>query len=280
MATDGAVQRVVVKVTPRTRLIANGVTARVVRDTVTENGRLVEDTFDWYAQDRRGNVWYLGEDTRIYKNSALVSTEGSWEAGVDGATAGIVMPASPRVGMSYRQEYYKGHAEDRAKILSLGEQAEVPFGQFDRVLITKEWNPLEPKLLEYKLYARGVGPVLALTISGGSDREELVRFRRPGARHSRPTRSPNRTGGDAGYAACYRGAEERRVVNLATGPPRTGFSHCCCSRPAPPGSTCTSCGAEIEAGEVVMFTTPAPDDGRAWLVSHGSCSPRAASDSA
>jgi hypothetical protein len=177
-AADGSKQRVVVKVTHRTRLIANGVTARVVRDTATENGKVIEDTFDWYAQDGRGNVWYLGEDTKEYENGKVVSTKGSWEAGVDGATAGIVMPARPRVGMSYRQEYYKGHAEDRAKILSLGEQAEVPFGHFDRVLLTKEWNPLEPKVLEYKLYARGVGPVLALTISGGSDREELVRFRR------------------------------------------------------------------------------------------------------
>jgi len=177
-AADGSKQRVVVKVTHRTRLIANGVTARVVRDTATENGKVIEDTFDWYAQDGRGNVWYLGEDTKEYENGKVVSTKGSWEAGVDGATAGIVMPARPRVGMSYRQEYYRGHAEDRAKILSLGEQAEVPFGHFDRVLLTKEWNPLEPKVLEYKLYARGVGPVLALTISGGSDREELLRFRR------------------------------------------------------------------------------------------------------
>ena len=177
-AADGSKQRVVVKVTHRTRLIANGVTARVVRDTATENGKVIEDTFDWYAQDGRGNVWYLGEDTKEYENGKVVSTKGSWEAGVDGATAGIVMPARPRVGMSYRQEYYKGHAEDRAKILSLGEQAEVPVGHFDRVLLTKEWNPLEPKVLEYKLYARGVGPVLALTISGGSDREELMRFRR------------------------------------------------------------------------------------------------------
>ena len=177
-AVDGSKQRVVVKVTHRTRLIANGVTARVVRDTATENGKVIEDTFDWYAQDGRGNVWYLGEDTKEYENGKVVSTKGSWEAGVDGATAGIVMPARPRVGMSYRQEYYRGHAEDRAKILSLGEQAEVPFGHFDRVLLTKEWNPLEPKVLEYKLYARGVGPVLALTISGGSDREELLRFRR------------------------------------------------------------------------------------------------------
>ena len=177
-AADGSKQRVVVKVTHRTRLIANGVTARVVRDTATENGKVIEDTFVWYAQDGRGNVWYLGEDTKEYENGKVVSTKGSWEAGVDGATAGIVMPARPRVGMSYRQEYYRGHAEDRAKILSLGEQAEVPFGHFDRVLLTKEWNPLEPRTLEYKAYARGVGVVLELGVSGDLDRAELIRFRR------------------------------------------------------------------------------------------------------
>ena len=96
--TEGTVQRVVVKVTRRTKRIANGVTARVVRDTVTERGRLVEDTFDWYAQDRAGNVWYLGEDTTEYEDGRPVSKEGSWEAGVDGARAGIVMLARPRPG--------------------------------------------------------------------------------------------------------------------------------------------------------------------------------------
>jgi hypothetical protein len=101
---DGTVQRVVVKVTHRTKRIANGITARVVRDTVTEKGQLVEDTFDWYAQDRRGNVWYLGESTKEYENGKVVSTRGSWEAGVDGARAGIAMPARPRPGLQYRQE--------------------------------------------------------------------------------------------------------------------------------------------------------------------------------
>jgi hypothetical protein len=105
-----------------------------------------------------------------------VSTEGSFEAGVDGARAGIIMPAKPRPGMKYRQEFYAGHAEDKGEIVSLREQAEVPFGHFRRVLMTKETNPLEPKVLEFKFYARGVGPVLAVGVSGGSDREELVRY--------------------------------------------------------------------------------------------------------
>jgi hypothetical protein len=177
-AADGTSQRVVVKVTRKTKLIANGVTARVVRDTATSKGHVVEDTFDWYAQDRRGNVWYLGEDTKEYENGKVVSTHGSWEAGVNGARPGIVMTAHPRPGMQYRQEYLKGEAEDSARVLSVDDQAEVKVGHFKHVVLTKEWNPLEPDVLEYKLYARGVGPVLALTVSGGSDREELVAFHR------------------------------------------------------------------------------------------------------
>ena len=176
--SEGTRQRVVVTVTRRTKLIANGVRARVVRDVVTEEGVPVETTDDWYAQDRAGNIWYLGEATTEYENGKPVSTEGSFEAGVDGAQAGIIMPAKPRAGLTYREEYYAGHAEDRARIVSLREQAEVPFGHFTRVLMTRNVNPLEPKILEFKFYARGIGPVLAIGVSGGSDREELVRFRR------------------------------------------------------------------------------------------------------
>jgi hypothetical protein len=178
--SEGARQRVVVTVTRRTKLIANGIRARVVHDVVTEDGKPVEVTDDWYAQDRAGNIWYLGEDTTEYENGKPVSKEGSFEAGVDGAQPGVIMPARPRVGLRYRQEYYKGHAEDRARIFSLRERAEVPFRFFRRTLMTREENPLEPRVLEYKFYARGVGPVLAVSVSGGSDREELVRFRRGG----------------------------------------------------------------------------------------------------
>ena len=167
-----------VTVTDQTKLIANGVTARVVRDTVTEKGALVEDTFDWYAQDRKGNVWYLGEDTKDYENGKVVSTEGSFEAGVDGAKPGIAMLANPRPGMQYRQELYKGHAEDKARVLSRDDQAEVPAGHYRRLLMTKDFNPLEPRVLEYKLYAKGVGLVLAVGVSGGSGREELISFKK------------------------------------------------------------------------------------------------------
>jgi hypothetical protein len=175
--TDGTKEKVVVTVTNETKLLANGVTARVVRDTVSEKGELVEDTFDWYAQDRKGNVWYMGEATKDYENGKVVSTKGSWEAGVDGAKAGIIMPAKPRPGREYYQEYYRGHALDRARVLSLDDQAEVPAGHYRPTLMTKDWNPLDPKALEYKLYAKGVGLVLAVGVSGnGGSREELIRF--------------------------------------------------------------------------------------------------------
>ena len=168
-------QRVEVTVTDRTKLIANGVEARVVRDEVTRKGVPVEITDDYYAQDARGNVWYLGEDTTEYEHGRPVSTEGSFEAGVDGAQAGIAMPAHPKVGMRYRQEYYKGHAEDRARVVSLNERVKVPLRRYRHTLMTLESNPLEPDVLEAKFYARGVGVVLAVDLSGGSDREELIR---------------------------------------------------------------------------------------------------------
>jgi hypothetical protein len=176
-AGDGSVQRVVVTVTDRTKRIA-GIDATVVHDVVSEEGEVAEDTSDWYAQDKAGNVWYLGEDTKEYENGKVKTTEGSWEAGVDGAQAGIVVVAQPQVGTAYRQEYYAGEAEDRGKVLSLDERARVPFGSFDGLLMTADTTPLEPKVLEHKYYAKGVGPVLTISVSGGGDREELVSFRR------------------------------------------------------------------------------------------------------
>src|SRR5262245_42524859 len=117
---EGTVQRDVVTVLPRTKVVANGVTARVVHDVATGDGVPIEVTDDLYAQDRCGNVWDLGEATTEYEHGKPVSTEGSFEAGVDGAQAGVIMPAHPTPGMSYRQEYYKGHAEDRGEVVSLG----------------------------------------------------------------------------------------------------------------------------------------------------------------
>jgi hypothetical protein len=174
---EGA-QRIVVTVTHRTKVVASGVTARVVHDRASEDGQVVEDTFDWYAQDAKGNVWYEGEDTTEFEHGKPVSKEGSWEAGVDGARAGIVMLAHPRVGRRYREERYPGHALDGAKVLSRGEQVEVPFGHFRHVLMTKNFNPLEPNVLEYKWYARGVGPVLEQGVSGDHDKAVLLRYKR------------------------------------------------------------------------------------------------------
>jgi hypothetical protein len=136
-----------------------GVECVVVSDKGWEAGKLIEGTYDYYAQDKKGNVWYFGEDTKEYKNGKVVSTKGSWEAGVDGAKPGIIMQAHPKVGQSYRQEYYEGEAEDMAKVQSLNESVTVPYGSFDHVLVTKEWTPLEPGYVEHKYYARGVGQV-------------------------------------------------------------------------------------------------------------------------
>jgi hypothetical protein len=173
----GSVARVVVTVTDRTKPIM-GIRARVVHDHVTEDGEVKEDTFDWYAQDRKGNLWYLGEDTTEYENGKPKTKEGSWEAGVDGAYAGIILPAHPRVGMTYREEYYKGHAEDGAQIIGLDALATVPYGRFGRALQTRNFSGIEPDVVEEKIYARGVGVVLELTVSGGSDRAELLSYRR------------------------------------------------------------------------------------------------------
>ena len=170
---DGEVVRVVVTATAVTLQIANGVTARVVRDTVTLDGDIIEDTQDWYAQDRAGTVWYLGENTAEFENSNITTREGSFEAGVDGAQAGVIMPASPTVGMVYRQEYYEGEAEDNGEVLALGQQASVPAGDYDDLVETADTTPLEPDVLEHKYYAEGVGLVLTIDKEAGG-REELL----------------------------------------------------------------------------------------------------------
>jgi hypothetical protein len=173
--TADGLETTVVQATARTRTLM-GVTCVEVRDTVRLDGEVVEDTYDWYAQQRDGTVWYFGEDTKEYEGGKVISTEGSWQAGVDGALPGIVMPAYPTVGDRYRQEYYRGHAEDMAEVLDLAGRARVPAGSYDGVVVTKDHTPLEPKLLENKYYARGVGPVLTVDVAAGGGRDELVRF--------------------------------------------------------------------------------------------------------
>ena len=172
--SEGGELTVDVTVTSDTKQIANGIEARVVRDTVRSNGEIVEDTFDWYAQDAAGAIWYLGEDTAEFEDGEIVSRGGSFEAGVDGALPGIALPADPTPGMEYRQEYFAGEAEDNGAVLSTEELVEVPYGRFDGALLTRDTNALEPDVAELKLYAPGVGPVLTLDISGGSGREELI----------------------------------------------------------------------------------------------------------
>ena len=168
--TPEGLQRIEVAVTQDTKEIL-GVTCTVVRDSVTLDGQLIEDTRDWYAQDSAGNVWYFGEDSKSYEGGVVVSTEGSWEAGVDGAKPGIVMEADPQVGDTYRQEYLRGVAEDMATVVGLGESATVPYDSFDNCLKTKDFSRLDPGVVEYKFYAPGVGQILTLD---GDVREELV----------------------------------------------------------------------------------------------------------
>ncbi len=181
--TEGSEEEIVVTVTHETKKTAAGIIARVVRDTVSEDGKITEDTLDFYAQDTLGNVWYLGEDTAEFENGKLTTRAGSFEAGVDGAMAGVAMPARPRPGQKYRQEYYRGEAEDRGEVLSVREMAQTPYRRFKRALLTKDTTPLEPNVLEYKLYAPSIGPVLTLGVSGGpGGREELVSYGKASAR--------------------------------------------------------------------------------------------------
>jgi len=148
----------------------------VVHDTVSEEGSVVEDTLDWYAQDSEGNVWYFGEDSKEYENGQVTSTKGSWEAGVDGAQPGIVMEASPKVGDTYRQEYYPGEAEDMAKVLNVNESTTVSAGSYKEVVVTEDFTSLEPDVVEHKYFAPGVGFVMGSMVKGGSEQIELVKI--------------------------------------------------------------------------------------------------------
>jgi hypothetical protein len=172
---EGSAQRDEFAVTRRTKMIM-GVTCREVRDQAYLDGVLVEDTLDWFAQDKQGNVWYFGEDTKeLDANGNVISTEGSWQAGVNGAQPGIVMEADPRVGdPPYRQEFLAGVAEDMATILALNKTVNVPFGSFSNCLETEEFSPLEPGAIDHKFYARGVGFIQSVALRGGRERLELV----------------------------------------------------------------------------------------------------------
>jgi hypothetical protein len=172
---DGQTQIDVVTVTRRTRLTAEGIRARVVTDVATHDGKVLERTADWYAQDREGNVWYVGERTASYEPDGTVDTSGSWEAGVDDGEPGIVMPAHPRVPMAYRQEYLRGEAEDTAWIVRGYGRVTVPYGTFRHALTTLEATRLEPGLYDKKIYAPGIGIVVERALTGPRETARLVR---------------------------------------------------------------------------------------------------------
>lgn len=177
---DGKPGRDVLTVTRRHRTIL-GIRATVIDDRLYQNGRLTERTSDWYAQDKRGNVWYLGERTAtLDAHGRTISTDGSWQAGVSGARAGIYMPAHPTPGAAGRQEFYRGHAEDQFKVLSLNARVRTPAVSSDHALLTQETTRLEPGSVDHKLYVRGVGTVVEQAVKGGSERFALVSLR-PGA---------------------------------------------------------------------------------------------------
>ena len=183
-------EHVEVEVLPETKSIM-GLTATVVRDTVFEDCEIIEDTLDWYAQDRQGNVWYVGEDTAEYEHGEVTSTAGSWEAGVDGALPGIVMLAEPQAGDVYRQEFYEGEAEDLGEVTAVTGSVSAPAGSWSGsdVLVTEEWTPLEPDVRERKVYARGFGVVRIKTIQGGNELTVLT-----------SAELPDRSAGEPGVA--------------------------------------------------------------------------------
>lgn len=175
--SEGAPTRDVMTVTEETKVIL-GVTTTVVHHLSYEDGGLIEDTFDWFAQDVEGNVWYFGEDTKeLDENGNVISTEGSWEAGVNGAEPGIIMLADPKKGDKYQQENAPDKAEDMAQVIGFEDSLCVRYGCFENVLVTKEWSPLEKGVVEYKYYAKGVGFIFGTMVKGGEEQTELVRIR-------------------------------------------------------------------------------------------------------
>jgi hypothetical protein len=175
---DGEPSRDIVRVLTAKKPIL-GVRATVVSDKLYLRGRIEERTHDWYAQDKKGNVWYLGEATaELNSNGSIKTREGSWEAGVDGARAGIFMPAHPHRGQSGIQEFLKGEAEDHFRVLSLTASVHTPAASSRRALLTREWTPLEPGVIDHKFYAQGFGTVLEETVKGGEELNELIAIRR------------------------------------------------------------------------------------------------------
>jgi len=176
---DGQRMRDVVRVLAQVERV-DGVPCAVVDDRVFHDGRLAERTTDWYTQDAHGTVWYYGERTaELDRRGRVTSREGSWRAGVDGARAGVFMPARPRAGAAFAQEDAPGRAEDRFRIVDLRASVSVPFGTWrGTALRTRETSPLEPGVVDAKWYVAGIGPVREATERGPAERAALVAFHR------------------------------------------------------------------------------------------------------
>jgi hypothetical protein len=178
VAEDGTTPQVDVEaVTSKTKSIM-GVDCTVVRDTVSSRGKPVERTFDWYAQDRQGNVWYFGEDARDFHNGRFVKASDSWQAGVDGAQPGIIMEAHPKQGDQYRQEFYPGHALDQGRVIGVKGPVSTPFRRFPKALVTVERTALEPGVREEKFNVKGIGVVAERVTRGNQERFDLVDVKR------------------------------------------------------------------------------------------------------
>ena len=171
---DGQSQVDTVTVTNKTKLVAEGIMARVVTDVATHDGAKLEETSDWYAQDDQGNVWYLGEDTKHYLPNGKVDTSGSWEAGVHDAEPGMVMEANPQIPDAYRQEFLSNQAEDTAWVVERGGSVTVPYGTLKSALTTLEATRLEPGAYDQKIYAPGIGIVREQALTGAPEFAELV----------------------------------------------------------------------------------------------------------
>src|SRR5436190_1210517 len=166
----------IVTVTNET-IVIQGVTCRVIQDRLYLSGKLEERTADYYTQDLAGNVWYFGEDTEeLDANGNVTSREGTWRAGVNGAMAGVFMEANPVIGHQFVQELYTGHAEDHYQVMTLTAKVKVPYRSFSDVLLTKEWTPLEPAVLDNKYYVRDVGEVREVSVKGPLEELVLVKL--------------------------------------------------------------------------------------------------------
>ena len=171
---EGTLDATSVRIVTHETKVVQGVVCTVVRERAISEGVVSEESLDWFAQDKEGNVWFFGEDSRHFDaNGVLTNTQGSWEAGVNGAVAGMIMPALPQLGQTYQQEFAPGVAEDMATVLELTAGVQTPFGTFAHCMLTREFSRLSPEEIEQRYYAPGIGLVLAIQVSGESEQLEL-----------------------------------------------------------------------------------------------------------